>query len=163
MQSWYLVATKPKQDSIAEHNLIQQGYEVYRPEITRTKTQRGKAIRVVESLFPRYLFIQLCDQTQNWSPIRSTKGVLQLVRFGAKPAKVDQSIIDEIKQRVAILTNQQSESGFEKGQLLRIESGPMAGLEAIFEKADGEERIIAFMNLMGQQQVSLSRGEVVAS
>jgi transcriptional antiterminator RfaH len=33
-------------------------------------------------LFPGYLFIQLDEKLENWSPIRSTKGVQNFVKFG---------------------------------------------------------------------------------
>lgn len=36
----------------------------------------------MESLFPGYLFIQLDQLNDNWHPIRSTRGVNQLVTFG---------------------------------------------------------------------------------
>ncbi len=52
-----------------------------------------------EPLFPRYLFIRLGQghADQSWDPIRSTKGVSQLVRFGVSPAKVHDDLIDQLR------------------------------------------------------------------
>ena len=74
MKNWYLIQTKPKQEKMASQNLINQNFEIYYPK-TQIKNK-------VVALFPRYIFIQLDDQNQNLSPIRSTKGVANFVRFG---------------------------------------------------------------------------------
>ncbi|PIW56856.1 MAG: transcription/translation regulatory transformer protein RfaH, partial [Piscirickettsiaceae bacterium CG12_big_fil_rev_8_21_14_0_65_44_934] len=72
---WYLVMAKPKQDEVAESQLAQQGYCVYRPEVILQKQRRGKMVALVESLFPRYLFVKLIEGVDSWGTIRSTKGV----------------------------------------------------------------------------------------
>ena len=48
-------------------------------------------------LFPGYLFIYLDANLENFAPIRSTKGVLNFVRFGLNYAKISNKIIDFIK------------------------------------------------------------------
>jgi transcriptional antiterminator RfaH len=151
-QHWYLIMTKPKQDELAESNLKHQGFEVYRPQCRQVKTRRGKKITQLESLFPRYLFIKLDDQLQNWSPIRSTKGVLQLVKFGAQAAKVDEILINQLKQQEQVALHEASDMPYKKGDKLRVESGAFYGLEAIFEGYDSDQRIIVLMNILGQQQ-----------
>ncbi len=151
-QHWYLIMTKPKQDEVAECNLKLQGFEVYRPQCRQVKTRRGKKITQLESLFPRYLFIKLDDEQQNWAPIRSTKGVLQLVRFGTQAAKVDEALIDQLKHQEQVALNEPSDSLYKKGDKLRVEAGAFYGLDAIFEGYDSDQRIIVLMNILGQQQ-----------
>jgi transcriptional antiterminator RfaH len=151
-QHWYLIMTKPKQDEAAESNLKRQGFEVYRPQCCQVKTRRGKKITQLESLFPRYLFIKLDDQLQNWAPIRSTKGVLQLVKFGAQAAKVDENLINQLKQQEQVALHEASDRPYKKGDKLRVESGAFYGLDAIFESYDSDQRIIVLMNILGQQQ-----------
>jgi transcriptional antiterminator RfaH len=151
-QHWHLIMTKPKQDEVAEYNLKLQGFEVYRPQCRQVKTRRGKKITQLESLFPRYLFIKLDDEQQNWAPIRSTKGVLQLVRFGTQAAKVDEALIDQLKQQEQVALNEPSDSPYKKGDKLRVEAGAFYGLDAIFDGYDSDQRIIVLMNILGQQQ-----------
>ena len=52
-------------------------------------------------LFPGYLFIYLDETSENWSPIRSTIGVLNFVRFGLCYAQISNKIIDYIKDNEA--------------------------------------------------------------
>jgi transcriptional antiterminator RfaH len=163
MRNWYLLMAKPKQDEVAQTNLEAQGYEVYRPLCSVNKRVRGKSVKRIESLFPRYLFIRLDDEVQNWSPIRSTIGVQQMVRFGAQAAQVDQQIIDMLQQREQQLMQQaEGKAEFESGQKLRIESGPFYGLDGVFETYDSDERIIVLMNVLGsQQKITLDRDHVI--
>ena len=74
MKKWYLIKTKSKQENTAIINLENQGYTSYCPIVKINKKN------VV--LFPGYLFIYLDKHNENWSPIRSTKGVINFVRFG---------------------------------------------------------------------------------
>ena len=73
MKNWYLIKTKPRQEKRAKQNLENQGYVTFCPI---TKINNKLAV-----LFPGYLFVQLNEKTQNWSPINSTKGVSCFVKF----------------------------------------------------------------------------------
>ena len=92
-KSWYLVYTKPRQEALAQANLERQDYGVYLPKVRQMRRRRGKQEAVVEPLFPRYLFIHLDTQSDNWGPIRSTFGVASLVRFGSEPAQVPDELV----------------------------------------------------------------------
>ena len=89
MKQWYLIKTKSRQENIAIKNLKNQNFNVYCPFTTISNK--------IVVLFPGYVFIQLDKNTQNWAPIRSTKGVLNFVRFGLNFAKISNNIIDFIK------------------------------------------------------------------
>ena len=81
--SWYVVATKLRQETVALQNLKRQSYEVFLPQITLRKRRRGKWQEVIEPLFPGYLFVALEAGVDDAAPIRSTLGCVGLVRFGA--------------------------------------------------------------------------------
>mgnify|MGYP000091062149 CR=1 FL=1 len=87
-KAWYLVYSKPQQETVALRNLEQQDYHAYLPCLTEKKRVRGVYKSVTGPMFPRYLFIELDSQFDNWSPIRSTRGVSGLVRFGQQAARV---------------------------------------------------------------------------
>ena len=89
MKNWYLIKTKPRQESTAIINLENQEYTTYCPIVKINKKN------VV--LFPGYIFIYLDKHNENWSPIRSTKGVINFVRFGLNFAQVPDDIIEYIR------------------------------------------------------------------
>lgn len=146
---WYLIHTKPREEARALENLERQGYRCFLPLLAVEKLRRGALVRVEEPLFPRYLFIELdADGSgQSWAPIRSTKGVSQLVRFGAEAAKVDERLIAALRGCDA----EAPRPLFRPGDRVTIADGPFAGIEAVFEIADGERRAMVLVEILGKR------------
>jgi transcriptional antiterminator RfaH len=145
MKHWYLVKTKSKQEDIAILNLENQNFHVYCPyALIRNKN---------EVLFPGYIFIQLDKDTQNWSPIRSTKGVLYFVRFGLSYAKIPDNIIEFVKtNQLNTLEKLKNINKFKPGDKVQITDGVFKNCIAIFKSYKSDERVILLMNILGQQQ-----------
>jgi len=160
--TWYLIQSKPRLELVALENLSNQGYECYLPMMNIEK-QVQKEIQVQKTpLFPRYLFINLENDyfAKSWGPIRSTKGVSSLVRFGVEPAKIHDDLIGVIK-----FTENQYEAKIEPlykpGQILRILNGPFKGFESIYKGMDGQMRVIVLFEFMQKSStVTLSLDKV---
>jgi len=152
LRAWYLLTSKPRQDAYAEEQLNNQGYVTYRPLAVKKGRHRGKLTKLTESLFPRYLFIKLSRVEDNWAPIRSTYGVAGLVRFGDQPLVVPDLIISDLQKREIYF----QEKGLDidvlkRGDTVTIGAGPFRGLQAVFERYNGEERAILLMNILNEQ------------
>ena len=160
---WYAVYTKPNGESIDEENLERQGYLVYLPRLKQARRRRGRWVGVVEPLFPRYLFVRLEMERDNIAPIRSTKGVTGLVRFGREPAPVPDGFVESLQAAADEASGCQviDCTLFKKGDEVRILDGPFAGYNAVFEGANGEERVIILLNLMGRENaITVSRHQI---
>ena len=153
MLNWYAVQTRPRQEAIAELNLERQGYHSYLPRIVLRKRRRDKWTRVVEPLFPRYLFIQVDPNQQSLAPVRSTLGVAALVRFGHLLRPVPNEIIACIRQNEDPDTHQHhaDEWPHQPGEEVRILEGPCTGLTGIFQAPTGEQRALLLIELLGRQ------------
>ena len=148
MKSWYLVYCKPQQERVAKDNLERQGYTVYLPSVAVRRRRKGKTVHIIEPLFPRYLFIYLSDQTDDWGPIRSTIGVSSLVRFGQIPAQIPVSLIKSLREREDSDGIQElPEQRFKFGDKVRIAEGVMEGFEAIFQCHKSNERVILLLKI----------------
>lgn len=148
---WYLVHAKPRQEECALQNLERQGYQCYLPTIPSEKPSQGILTITDEPLFPRYLFIRLGlgETAKSWAPIRSTKGVSRLVRFGHEPAKIDDSLISLLKAQEE--TAQRTPAPFFKpGDRVHLTDGAFAGIEGIFQMSDGERRVMVFIELLSK-------------
>ena len=145
MRNWYLIKTKPRQENVAIKNLENQKYSTYCP----TVTINNKHI----VLFPGYLFIYLDKKKENWSPIRSTKGVVNFVRFGLNFAQVPDTVIKFLKANQLINKEKlKNLNRFKSGDKVQITDGVFKNCVAIFKSYKSEERVILLMNLLGQQQ-----------
>lgn len=149
--NWYLLFTKPRQESIALENLIRQGYECYLPTMRAEKIRRGALTLVDEPLFPRYLFIRLgsASSSTSWGPIRSTKGVSRLVIFGAEPARVGDALIAALAAREG--SSQTSPKRlFNEGDPVRLMEPPFVGIEGVYQIADGARRAVVLIEILSK-------------
>ncbi|WVH08979.1 MAG: Transcriptional activator RfaH [Fluviibacter phosphoraccumulans EoVTN8] len=159
-RAWYLVQSKPRNEARAVENLVRQGYETYLPLMEVERLQRGKLLKKMEPLFPRYLFLHLEEGNDNWGPIRSTLGVAGLVRFGQAYAVVSNEVMEAVRER----TQDIRKTFFESGDNIRVVSGPLLGLEGVFEIANGEQRSFVLLEFMQKQQrVSVSTADLRAA
>ena len=148
---WYLVHTKPRQEKSALENLERQGYQCYLPILPSEKICQGRLMVTDEPLFPRYLFIRLGrgDSAKSWAPIRSTKGISRLVSFGVEPAKVDDGLIELLRAHEASAQGE-PERLFKPGERVRLTEAPFAGIEGIYQMADGERRAMVLIELLSK-------------
>ncbi|MBT9612757.1 MAG: transcription/translation regulatory transformer protein RfaH [Burkholderiales bacterium] len=151
-KAWYLIYTKPRQETLAQENLERQGYGVYLPKVRQMRRRRGKQEAVVEPLFPRYLFIHLDTQSDNWAPIRSTFGVASLVRFGSEPAQVPDELVAHLKsQEGQEGLHEWAEPKMKVGDRVRVAEGPLKGVEGILLAKSGQERVMLLLEMLGKE------------
>ena len=162
---WYVVQTKVRAEEQAVENLLRQGYTIYCPHVTQRKLRRKRWQLITEPLFPRYLFVRLNEGIDDFAPIRSTIGVVGLVRFGGRPAIISDRAIALISEQERQLLGDERKGlpAWKPGTELEILEGPMAGLKGVFQKAQGDERVIILLELLGKQSRVLVPGNIVSS
>ncbi len=153
MKDWYLVYCKAKQEDTAASGLEEQGYRVYLPKLAARRRRSQGMVNVVQPLFPRYLFVALTDNEQSISPVQSTAGVSNLVRFGIDYTVVRQYMIEALQAREDPETGHHriSELNLRQGDQVHIHSGAFAGIEGVFEAHSGQDRVIVLFELLGRQ------------
>lgn len=161
-KGWYLVYAKPRQEMVAHANLARQGYEIYLPLIRQVRKRRGRRATVVGPMFPRYLFIHLDSQSDNWGPIRSTLGVVSLVRFGQNAAQVPGDLIAALRQRqdkqgVQVLPTEE----YRPGSRVRITEGSLAGYEGVFLAKSGRDRVVLLLEILGKHTRAVVGAEAI--
>ncbi len=160
---WYVVHTKVRQEQTACENLARQGFAVYLPRIKALKRIRGRQQARLEPLFPRYIFFQPRSAAHSIAPVRSTLGVMNIVRFGQEPAVMRSEVLRGIREFES-RQNEASDdeiSPFQPGERVRVADGPLTGLEGLISDVS-QERVIVLMHLLGQDtRVSLSRHQLL--
>ncbi len=163
MSTWFVVHTKPRQESVAQEQLERQGYPVYLPRMSLPRLRRGRWSDTVEPLFPRYLFAQVEVGEQALAPIRSTRGVTAVLKFGNRYAEAPAGLIESLQARAdASGLHVLADSGLRKGDRLRIIAGPFEGFEAVFECERGADRSRVLLDVLGAStSVTLPAGFIV--
>jgi len=150
---WYVIHSKPSAEAVAQVNLERQGYEVYLPRLVQSVRWRQQRRERIVPLFPRYLFLHLREGSQPLGPVRSSVGVSGVVRFGCRYAVVADEVICHLQARADPLTALHRLTGPARlvtGAAVRIATGPFDGLEGIFQREDGAERVVVLLNLLGR-------------
>ena len=164
MRSWYVVYSKPRLESEAETHLRRQGFEVWLPRVERSRKRQGRWRTLTEPLFPRYLFAHLDLEGENTAPIRSTRGVSGLVRFGGYPVTAPDEMIDSLKSIADPETGLHRIGcrDLERGSSVTVIEGPFEGLQGIFQMETGTDRAVVLLDVLGRvsavtiQKASLS-------
>jgi transcriptional antiterminator RfaH len=148
------VLTKPRQEHEAAEQLRRQGYTVYLPMYHIWKRRRG-AWRCEQAVwFARYLFVSTGGQGGlSVAPIRSTRGVSTLVRFGTALAVLPLPVVAQLMQLEALATRQPEAAGSpcKPGDAVQIDAGPLAGLSGIVASS-ARQRVEVLMTLLGQER-----------
>ena len=115
-------------------------------------------------LFPRYLFVRIDLDAEQWRSVLGTVGVISLVG-GDPPAPVADTVIEAIKARCDAqgLVRIDPGLGLSEGQGVRIAEGPLADLEGVFLEIDDQSRVAILLSLMGRRvRVQVDAGNVEA-
>lgn len=157
---WYCIQTKIGQENTAKRNLERQGFEFYLP-LTFTDKRLQKRNGKYEPLFKGYGFLRLSTEEGDWSVIRSTLGVRQLVRFGGLPARVPGALIPSLKQRENEMGIHGEEHEYKKGDSVAVQNKQFLEYAVgIYDKSAGD-RVIILMNIIGTEtEISLKRGDI---
>jgi transcriptional antiterminator RfaH len=106
----------------------------------------------IEPLFPRYLFLRADPAQHELARVRSTRGISGLVRFGSELARVPGAVIEALAARSdADGLVRLDPPAMHPGDQVRIASGPLAGLPAIFQARVAAERVLLLVGLLGAQ------------
>lgn len=150
---WYAVHTKAKEESRVEGNLLAWQVEVFSPKV-RGRYRRqfgGTPVRVVEPLFPRYIFARF-DADRMLHKIHYTRGVHSVVSFGGQPVPIDEEIIEAIQSRVGGDGLIELEDQLKAGDSVMIREGQFKGLRGVFnEKLKGSDRVTILMTTVKYQ------------
>ena len=151
---WYTVYTKPNHERQAELSLQRLGVETFYPQVKQKKVIRRREQTVIASLFPRYFFARL-NLEAHYRAATFARGVRSLVAFGPLPVAVDEEIIRGIRARLQDGYLAVPTQSFTPGEIVRIHTGLLQGLEAVFERemTDHQRAVLLLQTLAYQARV----------
>ncbi len=151
MQHWYALHTKPRNEHMVRDFLKGRGIETYLPVLKVVNRRRREAHE--HPFFTRYLFAhvdfgEVPISSVNWAP-----GVTSVISFGGRPAKVEDQVIQWLKDRMAQVDSKDYYQGqpLRPGDRLRVTAGPFKDVEAIFDqRLSSEDRARVFVDMLGR-------------
>lgn len=160
---WYTIRSKPRKEEVLWRQLRSHGFEVFFP---RLKVQPvNPRSRKWKPYFPGYMFLNVDIEEVGQSTFQWMPHSIGLVSFDGEPATVPDNLVHAIRKRVEEIAAAGGElfDGLKRGDKVRINDGPFAGYEAIFDtRLPGSERVRVLIQMLSDRRlvVEMNAGQV---
>ena len=144
--SWFALRVKSRSEKIVSTIARNKGFEEFLPlyRCCHRWSDRNKSVEL--PLFPGYVFCRLDPRYR--LPILTIPGALHFVGIGKVPVPIDDAEIAAIQTAVRSGLTTEPWPYLNVGQTVRLEEGPLAGLEGILVEARKKQRIVVSVSLL---------------
>jgi transcriptional antiterminator RfaH len=161
-ERWYAVHTLPFAEKRAEAQLANQQFRAFLPKRHKTIRHARKLSTVVAPFFPRYLFVALDLERQQWRSVNGTIGVSSLVMAGERPTAVPHGIVESMLGAADAGGLLRLCQDLKIGSVVRLAAGPFAEQLGILDRMDDSGRVRVLLNILGRQvPVSVNRAHAL--
>ena len=143
---WFALQVRSRHEMGIALALRGKGYESFLPTYRCRKNWSDRVKEVESPLFPGYLFCQF--DSQDRLPILTTPGIIQIVGYNRQPIPIELSEISAIQTLVASGVPNQPWPYLQVGDKVRIDSGPLRGLEGLLVEFKGNRRLVLSVTLL---------------
>ena len=143
---WYAVYTRANHEKRVARQLERQSLECFLPLYESVRRWKDRRVRLELPLFPGYVFVRLAlrDRLQ----VLQIPGVARLVGFGGHPTPLPVEDIEAIRACLAGRHPMQPYRYLQRGQRVRVLSGPLAGLTGIVVRQKNHTRFVISLDLL---------------
>lgn len=158
---WYACFTRSRAEKRVASQLERRDVESFLPLYPRKRRWKDREKVVAWPLFPGYVFgrFPLCRMHQ----VLGTPGLTTIVRANGYPTPIPDAELENVRA----FADRLSLAGLEpkplpmlrEGQRVRIEGGPLNGVEAVVQKVHGRRRVVVGLQSIGRGlEVDVDRG-----
>jgi transcription antitermination factor NusG len=145
-QPWFAVRVKSNREKIVASIAQSKEFNVLLPIYHCRRRWSDRFMSVQLPLFPGYVFCQL--NPANRMPILTIPGVLHFVGVGKIPMPIDDLEIGAIQTAVRSGLWAEPWPFLEVGQRVRLDHGPLAGVEGFLVEAHKKNRIVVSVTIL---------------
>jgi transcription antitermination factor NusG len=149
---WFAVQVRARKEDWVAAQLTGQGFDCFLPKYKTIRQWSDRAKELEQPLFPGYLFCRF--DFHNRRSLVMTPGIIQIVGSGRSPIPVEQVEIDSIRLAVSSGLPNHPWPYLEAGQRVRINYGPLSGLEGFLVNFKGSHRVVLSVTLL-QRSVAM--------
>ncbi len=143
---WLALQTRCRYEGFVAKQLRHKGYQILLPLYTCRRRWSDRIKELELPLFPGYVFCRFNPLDR--LPILVTPGVIQVIGIGKIPTPVDDAEIAAIQTAIQSGLPRQPWPFLQIGQRVRVECGPLCGLEGIFVDFKGRHRLVLSVTLL---------------
>jgi len=145
---WYALTTQPRHEKVVAEQLQSKAIEAFLPLLTTPSRWKDRQVMIDRPIFPGYVFTHIDLRLR--SSIFSTPGVLRMLSFNGRPAAIDDAEIEAIRRCLEGGKNPEARPYLATGELVRVKSGALAGLNGLVTRHKNQCRIVVSIALIHQ-------------
>jgi len=143
---WFALRVKPRYERTTALALRGKGLEEFLPQHRVRRRWSDRVKEIEEPFFPGYVFCRF--NPENRLPVLTTVGVVSVVGIGKIPAPVEDHEISALQSVVTSGFRTQTWPFLRVGQTVRIEAGPLTGIEGMLVAVKNSSRLVVSVTLL---------------
>jgi len=158
-EHWYAAYTFSCQEKKVAQHLSTRGIEFFLPAHKKLSLwKNGLRMLIERPLFPCYVFIRVGLDRQ--LQVLGTPGIINIVGWAGHPAIIPQDEIDTVRQVLESSLLVESHPFLQCGDRVRVETGPLQGIEGILIRKKNTFRLVVSVEMLGRSaavEIDISR------
>ncbi len=156
---WYVIQTLTGNEelvktsierSVKQFNIEDKVFNVLVPEEDIVEIKSGKRVERKKKMFPGYVFVEMMLNENSWHVIKQTPGVAKFIGNKTRPIPVTDREMQRVLKQLGV-REEKIDVYFEKGEAMRIISGPFRGYTGSVEEINPQKgKIKALVNIFGR-------------
>ena len=146
LAQWFALRVKSNSEKVVATIARNKGFEEFLPlyQSRHKWSDRYKSVEL--PLFPGYVFCRINPNVR--LPLLTIPGALHFIGIGKAPLPIDDWEIAAIQRAVGSGLRLEPWAYLEVGQLVRLDLGPLAGLEGILIETRKQYRVVVSVSLL---------------
>ena len=150
VRSWYVLHTKSRFENVVNEGLTKKSIEIFLPKVKVVSKRRDRKAMIQVPLFPGYVFVKTDLNPYEHIEIVKTVGAVRMIGNRDGPVAVPEVNIESLKIMVAGNSSVITGTRFKKGDMIMVVDGPFAGVTGTFIRYKGKERVVVYIEALGQ-------------
>jgi transcriptional antiterminator NusG len=144
--TWWVAHTKSRNEKSVAHALLSKDVQYFLPMTWKVHCTRGRKFKSLLPLFPGYLFF--CGDEQSRLEALRTNKVANIIEVKSTKRFTDELL--QIEHALKSGAKLEPHKYLKAGQLCRVISGPLIGMQGIVVKTKGAAHLILNIEMLGQ-------------
>ena len=143
---WYAVTTQPRHEKVVADHLEAKSIEAFLPLVATTSRWKDRLVILERPIFPGYVFVRINLSERH--RVFGTPSLVRMLAFGGVPATIDDFEIDAVRRCLTQGHDPKAHSFVNIGELVRVKSGSLQGLEGVVIRQKNKCRIVVSISLI---------------
>ena len=148
VSSWHALYTRHQHEKVVAQALSGKGFDVFLPQYRTVHRWKDRQKELLLPLFPNYVFIR--GGLDRMLSIVTTPGVHSLVSWGGRAADIPSEEIEAVRRLVESPLQVEPHPFLKCGDLVRIKSGALEGIEGILVRKTRGFRLVLSVEMLSK-------------